>query len=167
LRSKTSWVYEHVHLEPKLIDIKLHSKKSLKEKDEFFKRNNNRTGPLKSFEALHNIKAKLQQSYRDDTFKADTYKGAKTLSSYKNYLRIVDKPSLKDNTVIVEFEDNGIDSLFTKIDESFKTIRRDIELLLQKADLDQDEIRADLYDRIKQIDDKTKEIRNLWLQAKI
>jgi hypothetical protein len=160
LRNKTSWVYEYVKLEPKLIDIKLHSRKTLQEKDEFFKRGSLKGNSLKSFDALNNMRSKFQQSFKDET-----YKGAKTLSSYKNYLRIIDKPSLKDTTVIIEFEDNGIEPLFAQIEESFKNIGRDTELLLKQSDVD--ELRADIYDRLKQINDKTKDLRNLWLQAKI
>ncbi len=110
---------------------------------------------------MHNVKLKLAQSYKDES------RGAKTLSSYKNYLRIVDKPSQKDTTVIIEFEDSRLDSFFTQIEESFKKIRRDMEVIFKSDYIDIDDIRNELYDRLKQIDDKTRDLRNLWLQAKI
>jgi hypothetical protein len=128
----------------------------LREKDEFFRRSSVKNS-FKSIDALQNAKFKLNQSFKDET-----YKGAKTLHSYKNYLKLA--PSTKD-IIIVEVDDSGIDPLFIKIEESFKKIRKDIESLLTRSEID--EVRTDLLDRLKQIDDKTRELRNLWLQAKI
>jgi hypothetical protein len=82
IKNKKSWVYEYVKIEPKLVDLKLHSKKSLQRTKDYFKNFKRKpTGLSKSFKA-HDLFVKK------DSLKDTKLQTTKEIKSYAGLMRL-------------------------------------------------------------------------------
>jgi transposase-like protein len=122
IKNKKSWIYRYIKIEPKLVDLKLHSKKSLQKTKEYFK--NFKTNSQKKSQSFksHNLLVK-KDSFAEDKLKP------KEIKSYINLRQFESLPHSQINSQVKhesqfkhlsQFKPKKIDT--SKFDAKFKLV---------------------------------------------
>jgi hypothetical protein len=110
IKNKKSWIYKYIKIEPKLVNLKLHSKKSLLMTKDYFKNfKKNTKKKSRSFKS-HDLFVK-KDSFADET----RIKPIKSIKSFTNL-----KESLSEKPRVIALDKNKYIEIWRKVLIRFK-----------------------------------------------